>query len=136
MKRTISEYFEKPNITKELLDTIKVGDKVRINNWRAYFDVVAVSKNYFIMTRPVKDTFLYSICEKNKRGYEHNLCYQPKCGFSSDEFVCGADDHWCKYDYSKKNELKLAIKELEEGELKVSTKRGLGIKKIYIKRGK
>lgn len=51
------------------------------------------------MCKPHFDTFMYSICEKNKRGYAYNMDYRPDCGFDSDEFVCGPDYAYTAYDY-------------------------------------
>jgi hypothetical protein len=130
------EIYEHPDITKELLNTIKVGDFIKVNTWKRPLKVIAVSENFFIMWRPHFKTWMYSICEKNKRGYAHNMIYRPECGFDDDEFVCGADDHFTKYDYSNEKECKKALKELEKGTLEVTTRHGWGIWHLEIKRGK
>ena len=130
------EVYEKPDITKELLNTIKVGDFIKVNTWKRPMKVVAVSENFFIMWKKHFGTWAYSICEKNKRGYERNLIYRPHNGFMADEFVCGHDDHYTKYDYSDEKECKKALKDLESGELEVTTRHGWGIWHLEIKRGK
>ena len=128
--------YEKQEITKELLNTIKVGDLIKINIWKKPMRVVAVSENFFIMWKKHFKTWVYSICEKNKRGYEHNLCYRPNNGFDKDEFVCGRDNSYCKFDYSTEKGCQEALKELESGELEVSERGGWGIWHIEIKEGK
>lgn len=125
--------YEKNDITKELLNTIKFGDYIKINTWKMPMKVIATSDNFIILLKKHFDTFAYSIIEKNKRGYEHNLIYRPENGFMADEFVCGADDHYCKYNYSNQTECEKALKELESGELEVSQRHGWGIWHIEIK---
>lgn len=125
--------YEKPNITKELLNTIKVGDLIKINTWKKPMRVVGVSENYFIMRHKLFNDTYYSICEKNKRGYEHNMCYRPSSGFMADEFVCGHDDHYGAYNYCNDEEVLRALDALEKGELGVTTRYGLGIYHIEIK---
>jgi hypothetical protein len=46
------EVYDKPNITKELLNTIKVGDSIKVNTWKRPMKVIAVSENFFIMWKP------------------------------------------------------------------------------------
>ena len=131
------EIYDKTNITKELLNTIKVGDFIKVNTWKRPMKVIAVSENFFIMWRKHFDTFMYSICEKNKRGYAHNMFYRPKCGFDDDEFVCGPDNYvFGKYDYNDVDECREALVDLESGEMEVSQRRGWGIWHLEIKRGK
>lgn len=43
------EYVHYTDITREILDTIKVGDLVKINDWTKPLRVKAVSENYFVM---------------------------------------------------------------------------------------
>lgn len=48
MKKTYAHYN---NITREILDTIKINDLVKINDWVKPMRVKAVSDNYFVMIR-------------------------------------------------------------------------------------
>lgn len=128
------EIYEKHDVTKELLNTIKVGDLIKVNTWKRPMRVIAVSENFFIMWKKHFNTYMYSICEKNKRGYHHNTVYRPACGFYEDEFVCGSDDHYTKYDYSNEKECKKALEELEKGTLEVTTRHGWGVWHLEIKR--
>ena len=41
------------NITKEVLDSVKPGDLVKVNDWKKPLKVIAVSDNYFVMARIV-----------------------------------------------------------------------------------
>ena len=129
------EIYEKPNITKELLNTIKVGDFIKVNTWKRPMKVIAVSENFFIMWKKHFDTWAYSICEKNKRGYAYNMLYRPNRGFDDDEFVCGPDNYvFGHYDYSIPEDCEEALKELESGEMEVSQRRCWGISKLQVKR--
>lgn len=131
------EIYDKPNITKELLNTIKTGDYIKVNTWKRPMKVIAVSENFFIMWKPHFGTWSYSICEKNKRGTSYNLSYRPKRGYMNDEFVCDPDNYvFGKYDYNDVGECQDALVELESGEMEVSTRHGLGIWHLEIKRGK
>lgn len=127
--------YEKENITKELLDSIEPNDSIKINTWKRPLKVIAVSENFIIMWKKHFDTYVYSILEKNKRGHEHNLCYRPNVGYMADEFVCGPDDHYGKYEYNNVEECKKALEELESGELEVSTRHGWGLWHLEIKKG-
>ena len=57
-------YKHYENITREILDTIKIGDLVRVNDWMSPMLVKAVSKNFFVMT-----------CKKGKDTYYSCLLY-------------------------------------------------------------
>lgn len=123
-RKFVYEIYDKKDITRKLLKTIKKDDYIKVNTWKRPFKVVAVSKNFFIMTKPFFNSYQYSICEKTKRGYAHNMCYRPKNGFDADEFICGPDNYWCKYDYTDQKELKKALKDLEKGKMEVSQRLG------------
>lgn len=135
-KRNPYLIYEDNNITKEVLDIIKVNDFVKINTWKRPMKVIAVSENFIIMWRKHFKTFGYSILEKFKRGYSHNLVYgDENCGFSFNDFVCGPDNYYCKFDYSNKQDCEKALTELENGDLEVSTRHGWGVYYIEIKQG-
>lgn len=91
-------------LTKEVLDSIKVGDKIRCNNWKQPLTVKAVSDNYFIMT----DKKRYSICEKLPRKFTHNNAYK-------DRFTIGPDNYYGYYDYNDPTQCKEALLRLEDG---------------------
>lgn len=61
-------YEQHTTITKELLDGIKVGDLIKVNDWKKPLRVKGVSDNYFVMaTKQFGDT-IYSVCEKKPWG--------------------------------------------------------------------
>lgn len=55
------EYVHYTDITREILDTIKVGDLVKINDWTKPLRVKAVSENYFVMVSNLFGKPMYSV---------------------------------------------------------------------------
>lgn len=64
--RKYIEYSDK-KITRKILDSIKVGDYIRCNDWKRAMKVYGVSENYFIMARKAFGKWIYSVCDK--KGY-------------------------------------------------------------------
>lgn len=124
MGKKIYEVFERP--TKELLDTIKVGDMIKCNNWKESYRVKVVSENYFIATRPFFGNVLYTICHKDKAGFQHNSIVEDLPYIGPDDYVFG--------NFSYKDDYDDAIKELEAGEMSVSERNGVALYSIQIKR--
>ena len=129
------EVYEKPNITQEVINSIQIGDLIKVNDWGRPMRVRAVGNTHFIMTTSFFGKPYYSICEKFIRGGQHNTVYRPKCGYYNDEFVCGPSNQiFSSYEYSNEEDINLALKALENEEMEVSTRYGLGIHKLQIKR--
>lgn len=100
----VTNYEYIVDITKELLDSIEVGDKVLCNDWKRPMKVIAVSKNYFISATKR----FYSICEKLPRKFTHNYAYEGK-------FTIGPDNYYGYYNYANKDECEDALLRLEDG---------------------
>lgn len=131
--KTIYKNYENP--TKEILDTLEIGDTVKCNKWREPYKVVAISDNYFIMTRPIKGkTYVsYSICYKNKAGFTR--MHSENCGILPDLPYIGPDfSLFGRFHYI--DDCEDALKQLESGELEISERRGVSLNNIWIKRGK
>lgn len=123
-----NSYFNK-EITKEVLDSIEVGDFIKINNWGRPLTVKAVSENYFIASMPCFERTLYTICDKRENFKDD---YQ-------DLFVCSADNFnsWGgRYEYSKESECEIALVDLEIGSLELSRRAEDTIRRIDIKKMK
>lgn len=101
----------------EKLKSIKVGDLVKVNNWKKAMRVKAVSENYVIMSQKAFGTSLYSIIDKN------NL-------------ECGPDNYYGKHDYNNIWECEIALTELENNDLQVSGRRYIDIKNVVVNPGK
>ncbi len=96
------------NPTPEQLNQIKVGNIVRINNYKNVMKVQAVSEHYFIMT-DINDSNCYSICEKialASIGYDHQFC---KVGYCS----IGPDNYYGRYNYENISECEKALSQFE-----------------------
>ena len=49
-------------LTKDVLDSIKVGDLIKINDWKRPMRVKAVTENYFVMAYKAFGAWVYSVC--------------------------------------------------------------------------
>lgn len=138
-------YEQHTEITKELLDSIKVGDLIKVNDWKKPLRVKGVSGNYFVMaTRQFKDT-VYSVCEK-----------KPWNGARNDKMTGGVFhvglDSWlfgwagfadfettiygCATGYDFENTKKTAeyLQSFEEGKGKLYPRSAVPIRLLQIKR--
>lgn len=129
-------YKHYENITREILDTIKVGDLVRVNDWMSPMLVKAVSKNFFVMTcKKGKDTY-YSVCSKLPwDGIRHNAMVGGM-------FHCGCDD-WIFgtplgirneniYQFNNPELNKMYLQEFEDGKTHISERNGIAIYELYV----
>ena len=109
--------------TKELVEHIKPGDIIWVNNWKSPFCVKCVSKNYFIATSEDDGERIYTICSKNPfNGQGHS-------SVKSGDFYCGPANcsiekfFWQKrknlYDFSDKNLNRKYLDALENGKNKI-----------------
>lgn len=126
-----AEYKHYTNISKELLDSIKVGDYVKVNNWKRPLKVKAVSKNYFVMAMPCFGKSLYSICCKLPIGKDNNeyCCSTDFWSFGHPLTMIYEDVY--SFDNLKANQKYL--KSLEEHETKLSYRNLIVIKDLFIK---
>lgn len=124
------KHFE--NITKEILDEIKVGDLVKINNQKKPMKVVGVSKNYFAMIMKVCGNVLYSICEKKPwGGIRHNKMTGGMFHCGADNMVFGYSDFDYKFD--NKGEIQRYLQAFEDGEIELSVRNSVPIYDLYVK---
>lgn len=118
-------------ITKELLNTIGVGDLIKCNNWRTPLKVKAVSEHYFVMTRPFFDKTEYSICQKFIPNWRRN-------NVSGENFIIGLDDRLFNTigDYSIKENAEELLRRMESGEYEMSVRSSVDLIRISIKKDK
>lgn len=91
------EYITHENITKELLDSIKVGDLIKVNDWNTALRVKAVSENYFVMARKMFGKYDYSVCEKIPwGGIRYNRMRGGLFHVGMDSWIFGAPI-WCDF---------------------------------------
>lgn len=92
-----NEYKNYREITKELLDGIKVGDLIKVNEWKKPLRVRAVSKNYFVMATRMFGKWNYSVCEKLPwDGIRHNEMRGGLFHVGVDAWIFGSPS-WCDF---------------------------------------
>lgn len=131
------QYVHYSDITREILDTIKVGDLIKVNDWTKPMRVKAVSENYFVMTRKqFKDTY-YSVCSKLPwDGVKHNNMIGGMFHCGSDDWIMGSSlcvDHEKVYEFNDPEVSALYLQEFENGETHISERNGIPIYDLYIK---
>lgn len=130
------EYKHYTNITREILDTIQVGDLIKINDWKRPMEVKAVSDNYFVMTQKCFNDTYYSVCSKIVwNGERHNA-------MTGGMFHCGTDD-WIfgsplsikyenLYEFEDEETNALYLQEFENGKAQISKRNSIPIYDLYI----
>jgi len=118
--------------TKELLDRVKIGDLVRINNWKKPMCVKGVSENYFVMVQNNFGETYYSVCEKKPwSGVKHNA-------MRGGMFHCGRDNMlFCMpdfdYDFDNTESVNRYLQMFEQGEIELSVRAAIPIWEVHIK---
>ena len=128
--KTDYKYFSE--ITKEILDGIKVGNLVKINQWKRPMRVVGVSENYFVMIQKVCGRISYSVCEKRKwNGIRHNEMRGGMFHCGTDNMVFGVTDF--DYSFDDKTQIDRYLKMFETGSVELSVRRSVPIYNLYVK---
>lgn len=129
----MKKYDVYTTITKELLDEIKVGDLVKVNDRDKPMKVVGVSDNYFCMIQKVFGEIYYSVCEKKPwGGIRHNAMRGGMFHCGADNTIFGAYDFDYKFD--DENKIRNYLKMFEEGLIELSCRTSIPIRKIQIKK--
>ena len=128
----MSEYKLYIEITKELLDSVQVGDLIKCNDWTTPLRVKGVSENYFVMARKMFGGTNYSICEKKPwDGTQYNAF---RCGM----FHIGTDNSifgWSGgYDFDDEANVKEYLEALESGDIELSLRSGCSLESVAIKK--
>lgn len=133
------QYTHYTNITKEILDTIKVGDLIKVNNWKKPMKVKAVSANYFVMTQNLFGDTYYSVCEKLPwGGVRYNAMVGGMFHCSTDSWIFGCPlsvDYKHLYKFENDEANKRYLQEFENGNYVLSERRGIAIYDLYVKGG-
>lgn len=131
-------YVKYDSVTKEILDTICVGDLIKINEWKMPLRVKAVSENYFVMTRKQFGQTVYSVCSKLPwAGIRHNKMCGGMFHCSTDNWVFGSPlsvDYEHLYDFEDTEANEKYLQSFESGETELSERRGVPIYELFIKR--
>ena len=131
------EYIHYTDVTKEILDTIKVGDLIKINDWKKPLRVKAVSDNYFVMTQKMFGDTCYSVCEKLPwDGTRYNAMRGGMFHCGTDDWVFGsplAIDYPDLYKFENEKVNQKYLQEFEDGISHLSIRRGVPIYDLYTK---
>lgn len=134
-KKVVYEVHEE--ITKELLDSIQVGDMVKCNDWEQPMQVKGVSANYFVMTRNYFGRTMYSICEKKPWGgirYNRMVGGMFHVGTDNWVFGWGGWDPNGGYDFDDEKMTAKYLESLEQGVTELSMRTSIPLTSIAIKR--
>lgn len=128
----MGEYAVYTEITKEVLDRVKVGDLVKFNDWKVPYRVKGVSEHYFVAARKMFGQVAYTICEKKPwPGIRYNAMTGGMFHIGPDDWIFG----WVGgYNFDDKNNMTKYLKWLEKGKTHISERRGCPVVKIAIKR--
>lgn len=130
------KYEVHTEITKELLDSIQVGDLVKCNDWERPMRVRGVSEHYFVMARKLFDKTLYSICEKKPwDGIRHNRMTGGMFHIGTDSWVFGWGgwDPDGGYDFDDEKKTALYLDSLEQGVTELSHRTSVPLVSIAIR---
>lgn len=124
-------YIHYTDVTREILDTIKVGDWVKINDWKRPLRVKAVSKNFLVMNRKQFNDVIYSVCSKvpfDGIGYNSMVGGMFHCGTDNSLF---GSLYGYKFDDAEKSQKYLD--EFENGNIHLSVRTSVPIYDLFIK---
>ena len=128
------------NVTREILDSIQVGDLVKINNWTKPMRVKAVSENYFVMVSNLFGNPMYSVCSKLPwQGVRHNAMLGGMFHCGTDNWIFGSPltlryENLYRFENEEANQAYL--QEFEVGNVEISERSGVPIFDLYVKRCK
>ena len=131
------QYTHYTNVTREILDTIKVGDLIKVNDWKKPMRVKAVSENYFVMTQNMFGDTWYSVCSKLPwDGVMYNSMRGGMFHCSTDNMIFGSilvADYPDLYKFENEEANQKYLQEFENGNLELSERRGIAIYDLYVK---
>ena len=137
MKKKVYDFYAE--VTKEILDSIKVGDLVKPNDWKRPFRVIGVTDSYFVMIGNEFGKILYSVCEKKIKlplTYKYNAMCGGKFHYGPDAWIFGHPGSADKgYDWSNKEWVKKYLETFEDCEVqsRISERHGCCLNNISIK---
>lgn len=131
------QYTHYTDVTREILDTIKVGDLIKVNDWKRPMRVKAVSENYFVMTQKMFGDTWYSVCSKLPwDGIRHNAMRGGMFHCSTDNWIFGSTlcfDYDNLYEFENEEANQKYLQEFENGETELSQRRAIPIYDLYVK---
>lgn len=87
----MQKYTAYSDITKELLDSIEVGDLIKVNDWKRPLRCKGTTDDYFVMSTKQFGSTCYSVCEKQRwNGGNHNGMVNGKFHVGRDGWIFGS----------------------------------------------
>ena len=131
------QYVHYTDVTKEILDIIKVGDLIKVNDWTKPMRVKSVSENYFVMTKSQFGDIYYSVCSKLPwSGIKYNSMVGGMFHCSTDDWVFGSPltfDYEDLYKFENEEANQAYLQDFENGKCHLSERRGIAIYDLYVK---
>lgn len=125
-------YTTYTEVTKEVLDSIQVGDLIKVNDWKKPMQVKGVSANYAVMIQKQFGDTYYSVIEKKPRSAgQHNAMRQGFFHCGKDDYIFGAVEFQYRFDDAEAVVKYLA--EFEIGETHLSERTAIPILELHIK---
>ena len=133
----MNRYEVYTEVTKSVLDSIRIGDLVKFNDWKMPFRVKGVSENYFVAARKMFGKTWYTICEtKPWPGIRYNSMVGGMFHIGPDNMIfCWPGWPDChSYDFDDPDATAEYLKDLERGAIGISERRSCPVVRIAIKR--
>jgi hypothetical protein len=129
----VKGYITYTEVTKEILDTIKVGDLVKVNDWKKPMRVKGVSENYAVMVqKQFKDTYYSVISKRPFDKGNHNAMRTGKFHCGRDNWIFGSA--YFNYNFEDAEAVACYLQEFERGETELSHRSAIPILELHIKR--
>ena len=116
---------------------IKVGDLIKVNNWKKPMRVKAVSNNYFLMTMKQFGVTYYSVCSKIPwKGIRYNNMVGGMFHCGCDNWIFGSPlsiDYENLYMFENDESNKLYLQDFENGQAEISVRNAIAIYDLYVK---
>lgn len=128
----MSEYVGISPVTKQDLESVKIGDYIKVNNWYRAMRVRAISENYILCANKSFDgVFIYSVISKNPASFTRNNIIENLCYCGKDNQIFGDLDF--DYDFDDESKCRQYIQKFETGELEISHRRSEAIYRIALR---
>lgn len=118
-------------VTKELLNSVEVGNLVKCNDWKKPMKVIGVSDNYFMMIRKTPKGIVYSICEKKRCNHTRNDYTKGCFRIGTDNIIGGIDFYG---DWANKDDINQYLNRLENGEIELSARTTVNLSRLKIEK--
>lgn len=119
------------------LRSVKVGDLIKVNDWKQPMRVKCVSDNYFVMTKNLFGNTYHSVVSKKPwNGVRHNNMIGGLCHCGTDDWVFGSPlISECEklYEFNDEQYSKFYLESFEKGECELSHRTSMAIFDLYIK---